>query len=573
MATNVTIPPLGESITEATVGQWLKAPGDKVKADEPIVSLETDKVAVEVPSPVDGIMGEQFVQVGDTVTIGATIARIEAAAAAAPPAPSLLAKPEPAAAPIPLVKPASTEKEPAASAPAPVPPLIKPASSTPPPPPAPVSLIKPREPVVAAAAEKPTEKAPEKPDTATATAAAVASAPAPASASAAPAPAESSVQPPSVRRLAAESGVDAASVSGTGKDARLTKSDMLNAIEAGSAKLKAQANGDAASPAPPPPPVQPVVDAKPPAAPPVTEAKPTTAPVVAEVVPPTPAKPVAVEAPTAEPTPGEPVASVPAAPVKSEVQTVVPVPAAPQPAPLPALLDPARPEERVRMTRLRQTIARRLKEAQNTAAMLTTFNDVDMTAVMATRTRYKDLFEKKHGVRLGFMSFFVKAAVLALRDVPAVNAAIEGDEIVYHDYADIGVAVSSPGGLVVPVLKDADKHNFAEIELAIADFGKRAQAGKMTLADMQGGTFTITNGGVFGSLMSTPILNPPQSGVLGMHRIEERPVVVNGRIVIRPMMYLALSYDHRLVDGREAVSFLVRIKEAIEDPTRLLVDL
>jgi len=569
MATNVTIPPLGESITEATVGQWLKAPGDKVKADEPIVSLETDKVAVEVPSPVDGIMGEQFVQVGDTVTIGATIARIEAAAAAAPPAPSLLAKPEPAAAPIPLVKPASTEKEAAASAPAPVPPLIKPASSTPPPPPpAPVSLIKPREPVVAAAAEKPAEKAPEKPDAA----AAVASAPAPAAASPAPAPAptpapaDSSVQPPSVRRLAAESGVDAASVAGSGKDARLTKSDMLNAIEAGSAKLKAQANGDATAAAPPPAPVQPEVDARPAAAAPVAEAKPVAAPVVAEAVPP-PAAPVA------EATPVAPVASVPAAPVPAEVQTVVPVPAAPQPAPLPALLDPARPEERVRMTRLRQTIARRLKEAQNTAAMLTTFNDVDMTAVMATRARYKDLFEKKHGVRLGFMSFFVKAAVLALRDVPAVNAAIEGDEIVYHDYADIGVAVSSPGGLVVPVLKDADKHNFAEIELAIADFGKRAQAGKMTLADMQGGTFTITNGGVFGSLMSTPILNPPQSGVLGMHRIEERPVVVNGQIVIRPMMYLALSYDHRLVDGREAVSFLVRIKEAIEDPTRLLVDL
>ncbi len=580
MATNVTIPPLGESITEATVGQWLKAPGDKVKADEPIVSLETDKVAVEVPSPVDGIMGEQFVQVGDTVTIGATIARIEAAAAApvaAAPAPSLLAKPEPAAAPIPLVKPASADKDTAPSAPAPVPPLIKPATA-PPPPPAPVSLIKPREPVVAAVAEKPPEKAAEKPEAVAATAS-----PAPAAASPAPAPADSGVQPPSVRRLAAESGVDVASVTGSGKDARLTKSDMLNAIEAGSAKLKAQANGDAASAAAPAAPVPPVVDAKPTAAP-VAEAKPVATPVV-DLAPPAPATPVEVTPPAATPVAEAappaaapvpepaPVASVPAAPVPAEVQTVVPVPAAPQPAPLPALLDPARPEERVRMTRLRQTIARRLKEAQNTAAMLTTFNDVDMTAVMATRARYKDLFEKKHGVRLGFMSFFVKAAVLALRDVPAVNAAIEGDEIVYHDYADIGVAVSSPGGLVVPVLKDADKHNFAEIELAIADFGKRAQAGKMTLADMQGGTFTITNGGVFGSLMSTPILNPPQSGVLGMHRIEERPVVVNGQIVIRPMMYLALSYDHRLVDGREAVSFLVRIKEAIEDPTRLLVDL
>ena len=225
------------------------------------------------------------------------------------------------------------------------------------------------------------------------------------------------------------------------------------------------------------------------------------------------------------------------------------------------------------MTRLRQTIARRLKEAQNTAAMLTTFNDVDMTAVMAARLRYKDLFDKKHGVRLGFMSFFAKAVVLALRDVPAVNAAIEGEEIVYRDYADLGIAVSSPGGLVVPVLKNADKLSFAETEKTIGDFGKRAAAGKLALADLQGGTFTITNGGVFGSLMSTPILNTPQSGVLGMHRIEERPVVRDGAIVARPMMYLALSYDHRLVEGREAVTFLVRVKEAIEDPARLLLDM
>jgi len=225
------------------------------------------------------------------------------------------------------------------------------------------------------------------------------------------------------------------------------------------------------------------------------------------------------------------------------------------------------------MTRLRQTIARRLKEAQNTAAMLTTFNDVDMTAVMAARSRYKDLFEKKHGVRLGFMSFFAKAVILALKDVPAVGAAIEGDEIVYRDYADLGIAVSSPGGLVVPVLKDADKLSFAAIEKAIGDFGRRARDGKLTAEDMKGGTFTITNGGVFGSLMSTPILNPPQSGVLGMHRIEDRPVVRDGQVVVRPMMYLALSYDHRLVDGREAVTFLVAVKEAIEDPARLLIDL
>jgi 2-oxoglutarate dehydrogenase E2 component (dihydrolipoamide succinyltransferase) len=225
------------------------------------------------------------------------------------------------------------------------------------------------------------------------------------------------------------------------------------------------------------------------------------------------------------------------------------------------------------MTRLRQTIARRLKEAQNTAAMLTTFNDVDMTAVMAARTRYKDSFEKKHGVRLGFMSFFAKACVLALRDIPAVNGRIEGDEIVFHDYVDLGIAVSGPNGLVVPVLRDAQAKSFATIEKEIADFGRRARDGQLKLEELQGGTFTITNGGVFGSLMSTPILNPPQSGVLGMHRIEERPVAVNGQVVIRPMMYLALSYDHRLIDGREAVTFLVRVKEALEDPTRLLIDL
>jgi len=225
------------------------------------------------------------------------------------------------------------------------------------------------------------------------------------------------------------------------------------------------------------------------------------------------------------------------------------------------------------MSRLRQTVAKRLKEAQNTAAMLTTFNDVDMSAVMDARNRYKDLFEKKHGIRLGFMSFFVKAVALAVRDVPAVNGSIEGDEIVYHDYLDVSIAVSAPKGLVVPVIRNAQAMSFADIEKTIADYGRKAKEGTLTLDEMQGGTFTISNGGVFGSLLSTPILNPPQSGVLGMHRIEERPVAVNGEIVIRPMMYLALSYDHRLVDGREAVTFLVRVKEAIEDPTRLLIDL
>ncbi|MDB5711240.1 MAG: dihydrolipoamide succinyltransferase, partial [Sphingomonas bacterium] len=265
-------------------------------------------------------------------------------------------------------------------------------------------------------------------------------------------------------------------------------------------------------------------------------------------------------------------------------EDVVAAAATPAPAPTPApAAQPAvapsvaaatgRKEERVRMTRLRQTIAKRLKEAQNTAAMLTTFNDVDMTAVIAARTKYKDLFEKKHGVRLGFMGFFVKAACMALKDVPSVNASIDGDEIVYHDYADISVAVSSPGGLVVPVIRDADQMSVAQVEKTIGDYGKRAKDGSLKMEEMKGGTFTISNGGVFGSLMSTPIINPPQAAVLGLHRIEDRPVVVDGQIVVRPMMYLALSYDHRLIDGREAVTFLVALKNAIEDPTRILIDL
>ncbi len=417
MATDVIIPALGESITEATVGEWLKKPGEAVAADEPVVSLETDKVAVEVPSPVAGVMGEQLVAVGDTVAVGARIAVIEAGSAVAA---------TPAAA-----VPVATKAAPVAAAPAA---------------PAPIAAAAP-------AAETPPLDA----------------------------------MGPAVRILVDTYNLDAASIAATGKDGRLTKGDVLAAIEAGTAKVRASA--------------------------------------------------------------------------------VAPAIAAPAAAPA------ARQEERVRMTRLRQTIARRLKEAQNTAAMLTTFNDVDMTAVMAARAKYKDLFEKKHGVRLGFMSFFSQAVVLALRDVPAVGASVEGDEIVYRNYADLGIAVSSPGGLVVPVLRNADKLSFADTEKAIADFGKRAQTGKLTLDDMQGGNFTISNGGVFGSLMSTPILNTPQSGVLGLHRIEERPVVRDGQIVARPMMYLALSYDHRIVDGREAVTFLVRVKEAIEDPARLLIDL
>jgi 2-oxoglutarate dehydrogenase E2 component (dihydrolipoamide succinyltransferase) len=411
---DVVIPALGESVTEATIGQWLKKVGEAVKADEPIVSLETDKVAVEVNAPADGVLTALKFQEGDTVTVGAIIATLEAGAAAA--------------------------AAPKAAAPAAAPAAAAPAAPAP-----------------------------------------VAAAPTPAPAAAAPA---YEALAPAVRVLVETYNLDPASISGTGKDGRLTKADVLAAVDAGTAKVRGAAAPAAAGAA-----------------------------------------------------------------------------------------KPARHEERVRMTRLRQTIGKRLKEAQNTAAMLTTFNDVDMTAVMDARNRYKDAFEKKHGVRLGFMSFFVKACALAAKDIPSVNARIEGDEIVFHEYFDVGVAVSGPGGLVVPILKDAQAKSFAQIELEIADFGKRARDNQLKLEELQGGTFTISNGGVFGSLMSTPILNTPQSGVLGMHRIEDRPVVVKGQIVIRPMMYLALSYDHRLIDGREAVTFLVRVKEALEDPTRLVIDL
>ena len=404
MSTEVKVPTLGESISEATLGQWLKKPGEPVAADEPIASLETDKVAVEVTSPVAGVMGAQMVAEGATVNVGAVITAIEAGS--------------------------SVTSQPAAAAPAPV-------ASTP------VS------------------------DSADLTLS------------------------PAVRRTVLEFGVDPTKIKGTGKDGRLTKEDVLAAA--------------AAQPAP-----------------------------VAPLVAPAPA-PIA--------------------------------------APSPAIDAGGRVQERVKMTRLRQTVARRLKEAQNTAAMLTTFNDVDMSAVIEARAKYKDLFEKKHGVKLGFMGFFTKAACLALKDIPAVNAQIEGDEIVYNKFVDMSVAVSGPNGLVVPVVRGADGLSFAEIEKTIGALGKKAKDGTMTMADMAGGTFTISNGGVFGSLMSTPIINPPQSAVLGLHRIEDRAVVVNGQIVVRPMMYLALSYDHRLIDGREAVTFLVAVKNAIEDPTRLLIDL
>ncbi len=429
MSIEVKVPTLGESVSEATVGQWLKKPGEAVALDEPIASLETDKVAIDVGAPAAGIMGQWIANEGDTVSVGALIALIEETGAA--PAPAPVAAPAPAVAPAPA---------PAAPAPAPVAPV----------------------PVAAAPA------APK-----------------------AAADNDAAALSPAVRRAVLEYGIDPATVKGTGAGGRLTKEDVLAAAQA-----------KAASPA---------------------------APAVA----------------------------------------AAPVPA----APVPAVPAGGRNEERVRMTRLRQTIAKRLKSAQETAALLTTFNDVDMSAVMAARDKFKDAFEKKHGIKLGFMSFFAKASCLALKDIPSVNARIEGDEIVYHDYVDISIAVSAPNGLVVPVVRDCDKLSFAGIEKAIADYGKKARDGALTMDDMKGGTFTISNGGVFGGLMSTPIINPPQSAVLGLHRIEDRPVVRGGQIVIRPMMYIALSYDHRLIDGREAVTALKTIKEAIEDPTRLLIDL
>jgi 2-oxoglutarate dehydrogenase E2 component (dihydrolipoamide succinyltransferase) len=407
MATDIRVPTLGESVTEATIGRWFKKAGDAVAADEPLVELETDKVTVEVPAPAAGVLEEIRVKDGETVGVGAILGSIKegAGGAKAAPAKAALAKAE--AAPVKS------------------------------------------EPVRAAAADA---KA-------------------------------GGVVLPSVRKLAAESGVSPAGIAGTGKDGRVMKGDMLAAIASGAK----------------------------------------------------PAAPTAARAPSPQ--------------------------------------SDAEREERVRMTRLRQTIATRLKEAQNTAAMLTTFNDVDMSAVMHMRSQYKEPFEKKHGVKLGFMGFFVKACIAALKEIPAVNAEIDGEDLVYKNYYHIGVAVGTDRGLVVPVVKDADAMSIVEIEKTIADFGKRARDGKLSMQDMQGGTFTISNGGIYGSLLSTPILNAPQSGILGMHRIEERPIAVKGQVVIKPMMYLALSYDHRIVDGREAVTFLVRVKENLEDPARMVLDL
>ena len=444
MATDVQVPTLGESITEGTLAQWLKQPGEAVAADEPIASLETDKVTVEVPSPVAGVLAEQLVKEGDTVAVGALIARInEGAQAASSPA-------EQGA--------ESTKTNPAG------------AGETP--------LLRGDDHAPHAGVTQSAAEAPPSSDTIT-------------------------TLSPAVRRAVLEHHVDPSKIRGSGKDGRLTKDDVIAAAGAQKSGSPAQAGAQA------------------------------------------------------------PEARAPAAPQASPAQAKAWAPASAG----------ERKEERVKMSRMRQTIATRLKEAQNNAALLTTVNDVDMTAVIEARARYKDLFEKKHGIRLGFMGFFVKAVALATRDVPSVNASLDGDEIVYHDYLDVSIAVSAPKGLVVPVVRNAQGMSFAEIEQAIAGYGKKAKDGTLTLEEMQGGTFTISNGGVFGSLLSTPIINPPQSAVLGMHRIEERPVVKDGQIVARPMMYLALTYDHRLVDGREAVTFLVRVKEAIEDPTRILIDL
>ncbi|MFQ3451708.1 2-oxoglutarate dehydrogenase complex dihydrolipoyllysine-residue succinyltransferase [Bradyrhizobium sp. UFLA01-814] len=413
--TEIRVPTLGESVTEATIGRWFKKAGEAVAVDEPLVELETDKVTIEVPAPVAGTLGEIIANDGETVAVGALLGQINDGAAAAKPAAAAAAAPAKAAAPAPAAAPA------------------------------------------AAAAKAPPADAP---------------------------------LAPSVRKLSAESGIDASTVPGSGKDGRVTKGDMLAAIEK------------------------------------------------------------AASAPT-------PV-NQPAAAVQVR---------APSPA------DDAAREERVKMTRLRQTIARRLKDVQNTAAMLTTFNEVDMTEVMKLRALYKDTFEKKHGSKLGFMGFFTKAVVQGLKDIPAVNAEIDGSDLIYKNYYHIGVAVGTDRGLVVPVVRDCDHKSIAEIEKSIADYGRRARDGQLKIDEMQGGTFTITNGGIYGSLMSTPILNAPQSGILGMHKIQERPMVVGGKIEVRPMMYLALSYDHRVIDGKEAVTFLVRVKESLEDPARLVLDL
>jgi 2-oxoglutarate dehydrogenase E2 component (dihydrolipoamide succinyltransferase) len=418
--TDIKVPTLGESVTEATVGRWFKQPGEAVAADEPLVELETDKVTLEVPAPSAGVLGDISVKQGETVAVGAILGSIKDGAGAAPKS---------------VASGTGTAR-----------PDTKTTSSMP----------------INAAEEEP------KPRSASST---------------------TMPPPPSVRKMAAETGVDPSKVEGSGKHGQVLKGDMMAAIERA-----------AASPTP-----------------------------------------VASSAPT---------------------QMRAPSPA-----------DDAAREERVPMTRLRQTIARRLKDAQNTAAMLTTYNEVDMSAVMKMRADYKELFEKKHGVKLGFMGFFTRACIQALKEIPEVNAEIDGTDIVYKNYYHVGVAVGTERGLVVPVVRDADHLSLAGIEKAISAMGKKARDGQLKIEDMQGGTFTISNGGVYGSLMSMPILNAPQSGILGMHKIQERPVVIGGKIEIRPMMYLALTYDHRVVDGQGAVTFLVRVKENLEDPVRIVLDL
>jgi 2-oxoglutarate dehydrogenase E2 component (dihydrolipoamide succinyltransferase) len=412
MATEIRVPTLGESVSEATIGTWFKKVGDTVKADEPLLELETDKVTIEVPSPAAGVLSEIVAAAGETVGLGALLGNIAAGAAGA-------------------AAPAAAEKkaEPAAAAPA-----------------------------AAAAAPAATPVA-----------------------SAMPAA-------PAAAKMLAENNLSADQVDGSGKRGQVLKGDVIAAVAKG------------------------------------------------------------ISAPAAS----EPVKAVSRGPSSAE--------------------DAPR-EERVKMTRLRQTIAKRLKDAQNTAAMLTTYNEVDMSAVMALRTKYKDIFEKKHGVKLGFMGFFTKAVTHALKEIPSVNAEIDGTDIIYKNFCHIGMAVGTDKGLVVPVIRDADEMSIAEVEKDLGRLAKLARDGALSMGDMQGGTFTITNGGVYGSLMSSPILNAPQSGILGMHKIQDRPVVVGGQIVIRPMMYLALSYDHRIVDGKEAVTFLVRVKESLEDPERLVLDL
>jgi 2-oxoglutarate dehydrogenase E2 component (dihydrolipoamide succinyltransferase) len=432
MATEIRVPALGESVTEAIVGKWFKKAGEQVKADEPVVELETDKVTLEVNAPSAGVISEINAKEGDTVAVGAILGAIGEGSGAVANAP---AQPDKGAGEKVSQAQPNGAKTPQAEQGSPNPALKAEAGSN-------------RE-----------------------------------------------TLSPAVRKVVTENNVDPAAVQGSGKGGQLLKGDVLAALQGGGAAA-------ARAPAPTPAPVAP-------------------APVQARAV-----------------APG----------------------------------DKAR-EERVRMTKLRQTIARRLKESQNSAAMLTTFNEVDMTGIMHARSLYKDLFEKKHGVKLGFMGFFVKACIHALHEIPAVNAEIEGEDLVYKNYYNIGIAVGTERGLVVPVVRDADQKSIAAVEKEVADYGRKARAGKLSIDEMQGGTFTITNGGVYGSLMSTPILNAPQSGILGMHKIQERPVVIDGKVEVRPMMYLALTYDHRIVDGREAVTFLVRVKESLEDPQRLVLDL